>query len=320
MPPKHPNPLFRRSEPRRLPSPVADLVIIGVLIATAIVLVMLPPFRLARIEVEGTSRLNPAFVAERAQALLARRLLAVLPRGSFFLARESELAAVLTTDLARAVPIASVTVDKRFPQTLRIVVREEPPAAVLVVASGRFLLDQRGIVAGAASEADTSVPALAEANELAFGPGDQAVAPDVVRSLGAVSTAATEHGITITTFRTAEVACPFDFTRPPVSDRAINLNVNGRAGEERGEENAANRNSNRAPTPSPVTQPCDRRHELATTTVFQAVTDRGWVATFDAQQGITESLAALWLALDRKLAGQPLKEIDLRFLPRVYYQ
>lgn len=324
---KHPNPLFRRTpEPRRI-SPVMDLAILGGILAAALIITILPPFRLSTIEIEGTHRLNPVFVAERAQRLLTHRIAFVLPRSSFFLAREDALSAALTNDLRQILPITSVIVDKRFPRTLRILVDEAEPSAILVTADGQELyLDERGIVASVVGGSSDAIPKLEESNGLTFAPGDAAVAPAVVGGLREIETAFRERAHTIARFRTATVSCPFEAPTQPPSPRGKEINTNQPAPEgEEGSDNtnrtASPANQNSALAPASPLQACDRRAELARTTVFSVETDDQWSATFDARRGIEESLSTLWTVLSEKLTTPgSFKEIDLRFLPRVYYR
>lgn len=324
---KHPNPLFRRApEPRRI-SPLMDLAILGGMLVIALVITILPPFRLSTIEVEGTNRLNPAFVAERAQRLLTQRIAFVLPRSSFFLAREEALSAALADDLRLVLPITNVIADKRFPRTLRIVVDEAEPATILLTGAGDELyLDERGVVASVVGGSSDAIPKLEESNGLTFAPGDAAVAPAVVAALREVEGAFRERAHAVARFRTATISCPFDVPPQPPGPRGKEINTNQPAPEdEEGSKNtnraASSANQNSAPAPAPTLQACDRRAELARTTVFSVETDDQWSATFDARRGVEESLSTLWTVLNEKLTTPgSFKEIDLRFLPRVYYR
>lgn len=325
MPTKHPNPLFRRtSQPRRV-SPLLDLAILGGILAAALVVAIVPPFRLTTIEVEGANRLNPAFVAERAQRLLAQRVAFILPQSSYFLAREEALSKALLNDLRQILPMTSVVADKRFPRTLRIIVDEAEPAAILVTSDGEeHYLDERGVVASVVGGSSAEIPKLEEMNGLTFAPGDPAVAPAVVGALREVDSAFRQQAHTVTRLRTATVACLFDLRLEPPAPRAREINTNEALDEEgRGKVNGSTTptNANRATNTTPTAIACDRRAELIRTTVFSVDTESGWSATFDAKRGITESLTMLWTVLSQKLTGPgSFKEIDLRFLPRVYYR
>lgn len=325
MPTKHPNSLFRRRhEPRRI-SPLVDLAILGGILAAVLVVTIIPPFRLTTIEVEGTNRLNPAFVVERTQRLLAQRVAVILPQSSFFLAREETLSKALLSDLRTTLPMTSVIADKRFPRTLRIIVDEAEPAAILVTSDGEeHYLDERGVVASVVGGSSEEIPKLEETNGLSFAPGDPAVAPGVVGALKEVGSAFQQQAHAITRFRTATVACPFDLRPEPPAPRAREINANeslNKEGRTNVNDSTVPTNLNRATNTAPSAIACDRRAELIRTTVFSVDTEAGWSATFDAKRGIQESLTTLWTVVSQKLTEPgSFKEIDLRFSPRVYYR
>lgn len=314
------NPLFpKRARRWQPPSPPVDLAIIGSVAVVFFLASLLPPFRVTRIEVTGQERLNPAFVVDQTQGLLAGRRWGILPQSAFLYLPASEFAGNLKARLSAVVPMQEVRVVKRFPRTLQLVVHETEPSAILKTATGEHALDERGTLSGI-FPATQGIPILEERNGLSFQPGESVVSPSVIASLATIRDELERRALGPIEFRTAEVRCPFDLRRP--GREPIEVERQPTVGEGGANTNQpANRNL-AVVIPRPLPQPaCDRKRELRVSPELSLVTSEGWELWLTTSRSVEESLLKLFLALDTKLTNrQGLKRIDLRFLPRIFYE
>jgi cell division protein FtsQ len=89
--------------------------------------------------------------AHRLDAAQVERVANVPHGGSLALLDTGSIAARVRT----LAPVADVSVERRFPNTVRIRITERTPAAVLVTPTGRYLVDDEGVAyATAGSDAD----------------------------------------------------------------------------------------------------------------------------------------------------------------------
>ncbi|MBI3115218.1 MAG: hypothetical protein HYZ09_01845 [Candidatus Kerfeldbacteria bacterium] len=307
--------------PRRIPGPLTDLAVIVTLGLLFLIVSLLPPFRLSAIEVSGTKRLRPEYVVDIARQLMGQRRLGILPKSSYFYFDPAQLQEQLTANLQQFVPLDGIIVTKRFPRFVAIAVRELEPAAILVVGDVPLLIDAHGTLTGEGSEADVaSLPTIEETNAVLLQSGDQALAPSVTAAVGPIRDALTVRGLDPITFATPQLRCPFE--NP--NDQPLTIEPQPIDEETAGDADA---NTNLSiekvlPAPAPIAeQLCDLSAALKATTELEVRTGEGWRVHLDTSRPFEQSLDALFLALNNKLRDRTsLHRIDLRFLPRLYYQ
>lgn len=277
---------------------------------------LLPAFSIRTVEIQGTQRLNPAYVTEQTRALLARRYWGFIPQHAYLYLSTERLEQNLRQRLSDIVPVQSIKATKRFPQSLLIEVTELQPSVVFQTDNGVFFLDSRGVITAEAVPAENSVyPILTETNHLLFVKGDRAVSTDVMKALPAVRESLETLNLAPITFSTPPLRCPFS-TQPETSPEIT---------EAPPIETNSNVNANTAPVPiqqAPVAQiPCDLKTVLADSTELHAKTGEGWTLLIDATHDVDETVRTLQTTLEKKLQERSsLDYVDLRYPGKVYYR
>lgn len=308
------NPLFPKSRRRRsLPSPLADLALIAGLAIILFFVSLLPPFRITTIVVTGQEKLNPAYVVEQTRQQLQQNILGLLPRNVYFYVNPVSLAQTLRQRLSQIVLLDDLSVAKRFPRTLLISVKEGKPAAILSTPAGEFALDHSGRLIGPAPTDLPEPTIIKDDNGLRWSAGDAVIHQTIMDALPELR-ALDRQGLGPATFRTPRLRCPLDAgglaeeTAPEIQPQNVNT--------------AVNQNVNRGAVPPPLLeQACDLKGQLQKSTIIEVGTNEGWYLVVDAALPTGDTLRALNIALEGKLKErQGLRQIDLRFLPRVFYQ
>lgn len=318
MPP--PNDLFPKKRPVRIPSPLADLAILAGIVVAFIVVSLLPAFRVSIIEVTGQKKLNPEYIVDRTKRVMGERRLGLFPQTAYLYLETDVLASRLKSALDSIVPLESLTVQKRFPKTLQISLIEREPAAVLKTETGALYLDAHGVLTATVTDPDPGYPTIDETNHLLFATGDISLAPSVIAALRPLSEELERRSLGPVTFETPEVRCPFDAGVAEPEDRTVPIETTLN-----GNTNTFPLNSNAAVVElSPPAVPeiaCDEKQQLQKSTELIVVTSERWRILLDTKRPVGETLQALSRALEGKLKNRAgLKHVDVRFLPRIYYQ
>jgi cell division protein FtsQ len=129
-------------------------------IAMAIALYFSPVIRVERVEVTGAAALNPQEIEALAdiegQSMLTADLDAVQRR-------------------IQALPlVASVEVQRRWPQTVRVVITERAPWGVWMVGETPYVIDGEGVVLGGAQPPDPAPTIRSAGSTATLNPGDRA--------------------------------------------------------------------------------------------------------------------------------------------------
>lgn len=300
------------------PGPVTDVLILGLLAAAFYIVSLLPSFRLSAIEIQGTERLNPAFVVESVKQTMTESRFGVFPQSSYFYLNPKRLELALRQTLQPIVPVSSVTISKRFPKNLLVQLTESQPAAVVRTETAVFLLDHNGLVTGLGNADDAlPYPVISETNALALKVGDQLLRPSVLAALPELRERLEQRNLGPVSFATPAIHCPLAtvpeaIREPAPEDPGQNVNTSL----------ATNGNSNRAiGPPALVESACDVRAELARSTELTVMTGEGWRILLDTARPVGETLESLFLALETKLPSRTsLRQVDLRFPPKLFYQ
>lgn len=302
----------------RAPGPATDGLILGLLTAAFYILSLLPGFRLSAIEIQGTQRLNPAFVVESVKQTMSESRFGLFPQSSYFYLNPKRLEHALRQALQPIVPVSTVTITKRFPKNLLVQLTESQPAAVVRTETAVFLLDHNGLVTGPGSADEAPpYPVITETNALALKVGDQFLRPSVLAALPELRSRLEQRNLGPVSFATPEIHCPLapvpEAIREPTPPEP-GQNVNG--------IRDTSEKSNRAiRPPTMVESACDVKAELARSTELTIMTGEGWRILLDTARPVGETLESLFLALETKLPSRTsLRQVDLRFPPKLFYQ
>ena len=112
--------------------------------------------QIATITVTGTQELDNQEVNERVENSLQGNFFGAIPKNNFLLVSQQKIESILLGDFKK---IRSVTVIKRFPDTVNIAVDERKAFLVWCSADKCYLLDEKGV---AYNEADFSSPELTQ--------------------------------------------------------------------------------------------------------------------------------------------------------------
>ncbi|MBI4426414.1 MAG: hypothetical protein HY567_02460 [Candidatus Kerfeldbacteria bacterium] len=315
------NPLF--VEYRRPSGPW--LVLIGLLIVGGLTYTLWSPrWRITRVEVTGTERLDPASIERFVNAQLNQGLLGVNWRRVAFLTPTGTLARDLRRSIERVVSINRVTVARTDTHSLRVSIQERQPKVIWQTTfNRRFILDDRGIII---ERAPTDRPAglliLTDRNDLSTVIGTAVVQPSLLTALATVDQRLPPLGVEVDHYATWKIACLE--TPPPAQERTLTINAtdNPSAITINGNANHATKTNQSINQPRADEKPCNLAELAVREPTLVVKTTEAWELRLDSSGNLDAQLEKLRVALTERLnrQRQQLQYIDVRFGDRVFYQ
>ncbi|NTW46374.1 MAG: FtsQ-type POTRA domain-containing protein [Candidatus Moranbacteria bacterium] len=188
-------PLISRERPSSGPGIGAFLlwVVFG---TTAVYTLFFSEFhRVGSVEVSGASEVSVSGIEDFVRGDLSGRILGIFPRDNFFLVSGRRL----SDDLRREYPtLATVSVTKRFPDTVAISVTERDRILLWCSAGPCFLIGDDGVAADAGNaerpENDTYVLRVVDTGARPIEVGEPVLRPETVRTLLSLERGLRERG------------------------------------------------------------------------------------------------------------------------------
>lgn len=146
-------------------------------------------FQITSIEVQGNQRISTEEIQNITLNTLNQPLLKFIPQDSYWVVRPQVIQNALLHQLKLAAAIDEITVQKKFPHTLRISLSERTPSMNWVAGETWYILDPEGVIVQAYAtpeDQDQSLPRIIDLNQTPVQPKKQIVSSNYVNFLRSV--------------------------------------------------------------------------------------------------------------------------------------
>ncbi|MFH1366618.1 MAG: hypothetical protein ABIH38_01360 [Patescibacteria group bacterium] len=282
-------------------------------------------FQIRFIVVKGAVKVPAETIESYVREELSGQRLGFLPQSNYFFLDEKSVREKVREKIQATIGLEEYSLDKRFPRTVSVRLKETIPSLTWKTGSDYYYLDKSGIVAQsvAEEEVDKNFPLIEDLNNLLTAPQEQTVSPQWLASIPEITKDLGDNNLAFDHFLVPVVRC-YSPELPVSTDEEITLNANGNLNENTNAEIDDNENLNlnlndniNASAPE-----CRLKDELKKLTRIDVLMKDGYQIYLATDRNIAVQINNLNLVLTTKLKGKTstLKYIDLRFDNRIYYQ
>lgn len=204
--PKYANPYFPKVRPKKTSMVTSWLKKDGWAFLTAGFLILIGGgffllkhsfFQISNISVEGNQRITTEEVNNLTQHILDIKALGFIPQDSYWTVRPSVVETLLRQQIKQSMAIDELVVNKKFPNTLSIYIKERVPSMNWVSGETWYVLDPEGVIVQAYTsdtERDLELPVIVDQNQTPVSPKQHIVTAeyvDFIRELQSRFTAGT---------------------------------------------------------------------------------------------------------------------------------
>ncbi len=278
-----------------------------------------PWFAIRQVTVSGTRLLNPKSIQQAAEKYLDGQRWLVLPNRTIWILSSPGLSQTLEKQIRRRISVEKVTVEKKAPHDLHIIVAERTPVAIWTNGTSFGSVDKQGKIIEMRTALDASLLTVRDENQTIFSVDSSVVKQEVMSSLQTLAGYLKPANIEVTEYLIPVTVCPTPIV-PAVNANttATSTNVNSSVSNKNIniQKSILNQNVNQS---LPVTLPCDREALRYSSQELHARLKDGPRVLFDRHGDLKQAVQALQRVLSER-ANKVYKTIDVRFGDRVYVQ
>ncbi len=271
-------------------------------------------FRISELNVSNANSQNINYVEAITDDYLNMKYALIFPKDNWFLLSPSSLEAYIEREVVNKFSLASVEVDKKFPNKVNVVFKERTAELLIENQNSTYLLDNQGVVISeyyniteteGDAQDETRLPLIKINDEILVSIGKNSLPAEMVNAIINAGEILPRRlpDIKIDHFSIIPRECE------PSEKPAEQISL-----DNSGLENL-NVNSNSEPEPEIECDKFDLNE-------FSVVTYDGFSIYFTVRDDITYQVNNLYLAVNEKIKTRldQLNYIDLRFLPKIYYK
>ncbi len=321
------NPLFPKPDEQQMASFRANVLwsFLGVLVIIGVGMAVYGPWlRVQAVTIKGTQALDPKSVKIVTNNLLDQRRWLVLPNRNTWVLSSRWLQDELQKQISQKLSIEGVVVQKEYPHSLTVTVRERIAAWRWSSAGQVGIVDLHGIVMSLPTTSDAALPLVVDQGNPLLSIDRGVVREEVVQALNTINQSILRHNIKVTKYIIPEPTCPTVLAPQPTTTFPSNTNsanVNSLPTNQNTNLaiiNASVSNVN-GDTNTSESPPCDLAQLHYNSQEIHLELDKGPQVYFDRHQNLEQAVQTLVAVLAHPTA--PItKYIDLRFGQRVYIQ
>jgi len=278
-------------------------------------------FQLRFIKVEGCRELNPEQIKEMVTAELAKKRFIFFYENNYFIFNSKSASESIKEKIQKEVGLDYFYLGKKFPATVKVVIREIIPSVTWQSRENFFYIDREGRVAQKVdkSEVNPDFPLIYDVNEFLIHPQEKVINSAILERLKEIKERLQEIKISVKNFQTLKIECPKEITE---EENSVNNNLNLNQNSNLNLSSNLNTNENRNNANQRIKKECEPKQELQNSPYIAVLTEDGYLIYFNVNNSIEQQVNSLKLALNSNLKGREknLNYIDLRFEKRIYYK
>lgn len=304
-------------------------------------------FDITDIKIEGNQNIKTEELKNIVDELMAKKKIFILPQNNLIILGPTKVEQVITEKVKNKFALENIFVEKDFPHTLKIIIKERIPGLIYINENGEgehYYLDLKGFLVAEEKTLGletTEFPKLYDLNQRQINLGEQVISENLMSFIINLSRAIKEKtSLEIESFSLPEIKCQEKQYllekvklegEQPVEEKEKKLEILEKyeKGEITGEEAmkmletaAGNTNINSQEVfkikEAFKDKPCDYRKIL---TQINAKIKTGYEVYFSSDSDLERQINNLNTVLQQKIPNpKQISYIDLRFSDRVYYK
>lgn len=276
-----------------------------------------PWFRITEVTVVGTRLLTPHSITTAAEAYLARPRLLIFPNRTLWILSAKQMTRTLEGQIRQRISIERLTIEKRAPRSLRIVVTERTPVATWTDGTVFGTVDRQGKIIDLQPAPVSNLPLVRDEAARGFTVDAGVVKPGVMDGLITLVTLLRQSNIVVKEFIIPDAPCPALKPTVPTSNTNSTGSLNTNLGRTTVNINTSlTEPSNTNQTTSPLE--CDRDALRFASQEIHALLEEGPRVLFDRHGNLSQAVQALRRVLAEGQGAKKTVQIDVRFGERVY--
>lgn len=310
--PRFRNPYFAGPTPKQSSQRmVLELTALGLVFCGLLIVAAFSPaiFSLTTIDVHGNERLSKEVIQQTAQESIAGSHLGLLPRSNVLTVSMSAIMAGLKSHYA----LDNVTVERRWPHTLVITVKESYPAFALKLdTQSAALITRQGSVAEILTDLSKlkDYPVLVLSEPLTAASGETLLMPTLSSRIPELSGKLRAAGLNVTELRLQLPDCPTQTVLP--QEQGTNTNSSTNANID------VNLNTNA--TPAPESTPCTVQDRLKRAEDVRAQLEAGYGLLISTSGDLDYQLQKYQAFKTNEADAVVHDYVDLRVPGRIYFK
>lgn len=202
---------------------ISILIILSGLIV--FVLNYIPSIKIKNVEVTGTHYISQNQVEESIHAVLDKRFLFFIQRDAYWLVNQHTVADAITKDASDSFALKNITVTKKFPSSISVVIEERVPGLTWITDNQYYYIDPTGVVTQVthADQLDPAFPKIFDRNNIPTHVNESAISENIANLvLELRERVPSDTSLTIDSFFIPEITCK----KHEVVSKEVQLNSN----------------------------------------------------------------------------------------------
>lgn len=291
---------------------------LGLVVTALGFLIYGPWFAIRAVQVSGTRLLDPASIQRTTEKYLDDQRWLVLPNRTIWIVSAHGLSQYLEKQIRQRISIDQVTVEKKIPHKLNIVIAERTPVATWTNDTAFGSVDKEGKIIEMLAAADPNFPIIRDENHKMFGVDTSVVKQIVIEGWQTLVGEMNKANIQVSEYRIPIPVCPPPII-PETNTNSSNTNLNTNTTTNKNVNTNTSAVLQNANVSIPVARPCDQEALRYASQEIHAQLVEGPRVLFDRHADLKQAVQGLQRVLAER-STKVYKIIDVRFGDRVYVQ